>query len=203
MAAVSDNKQIAKNTLYLYLRMIVLLVVGLYTSRVTLIALGISDYGIFNVVGGIVSMFVFINYAMINSTQRYITYELGRKDQERLSLIFSTSMNIHALISFVIILLSETIGLWFLYHKMVIPADRMNAAFWVFQFSIVACFVNIMCVPYNALIIAHEKMSAFAYISLLDAGFKLGIVYLLLISDGDRLILYGFLTLIVRGLSTI
>lgn len=197
MAAVSDNKQIAKNTLYLYLRMIVLLVVGLYTSRVTLIALGISDYGIFNVVGGIVSMFVFINYAMINSTQRYITYELGRKDQERLSLIFSTSMNIHAVISFVIILLSETIGLWFLYHKMVIPADRMNAAFWVFQFSIVACFVNIMCVPYNALIIAHEKMSAFAYISLLDAGFKLGIVYLLLISDGDRLILYGFLTLIV------
>jgi len=197
MKTVSDNKQIAKNTIYLYLRMIVLLVVGLYTSRVTLIALGISDYGIFNVVGGIVTMFVFINYAMINSTQRYITYELGRNDSKRLSLIFSTSMNIHAVIALVIILLSETIGLWFLYNKMVIPPDRMNAAFWVFQFSIISCFVNIMSVPYNALIIAHEKMAAFAYISLLDAGFKLGIVYLLLISNWDRLILYGFLLLMV------
>ena len=197
MKTVSDNKQIAKNTIYLYLRMIVLLVVGLYTSRVTLIALGISDYGIFNVVGGIVTMFVFINYAMINSTQRYITYELGRNDSKRLSLIFSTSMNIHAVIALVIILLSETIGLWFLYNKMVIPPDRMNAAFWVFQFSIISCFVNIMSVPYNALIIAHEKMAAFAYISLLDAGFKLGIVYLLLIFNWDRLILYGFLLLMV------
>jgi len=197
MGNTSENKRIAKNSLYLFLRMLVLLVVGLYTSRVLLIALGVSDYGIFNVVGGIVSMFIFINYAMINSTQRYVTYELGRKDQERLSLIFSTSMNIHAVIALVIILLSETIGMWFLYNKMVIPPDRMNAAFWVFQFSIISCFVNIMCVPYNALIIAHEKMSAFAYISLLDAGFKLGIVYLLLISDWDRLIFYGFLILLV------
>lgn len=197
MANSSENKRIAKNSLYLFLRMLVLLMVGLYTSRVLLIALGVFDYGIYNVVGGIVSMFVFINYAMINSTQRYVTYELGRNDQKRLSLVFSTSMNIHAAIALIIVLLSETIGLWFLYNKVVIPADRMNAAFWVFQFSVISCFVNIMSMPYNALIIAHEKMSAFAYISLLDAGFKLGIVYLLLISDWDRLIFYGFLILMV------
>lgn len=193
----SDNKRIAKNTVYLYLRMILLLIVGLYTSRVTLAALGVSDYGIYNVVGGIVSMFVFINYAMINSTQRYITYELGRGDQKRLSFIFSTSLNIHAIISFIIIILSESVGLWFFYNKMTIPPERINAAFWVFQFSIIACFVNIMSVPYNALIIAHEKMSAFAYISLLDAAMKLGIVYLLIVYGGDRLILYGVLVLLI------
>ena len=183
--------------MYLYLRMILLLIVGLYTSRVTLAALGISDYGIYNVVGGIVSMFVFINYAMINSTQRYITYELGHGNQKQLSLIFSTSINIHAIISFIIIILSETVGLWFFYNKMTIPPDRIDAAFWVFQFSIIACFFNIMSVPYNALIIAHEKMSAFAYISLIDAAMKLGIVYLLIVYGGDRLILYGGLVLLV------
>lgn len=197
MPAVSENRRIAKNTMYLYLQMIILLIVGLYTSRVTLAALGVSDYGIYNVVGGIVSMFIFINYAMINSTQRYITYELGHGNQKRLSLIFSTSINIHAIISFIIIVLSETVGLWFFYNKMTIPPERINAAFWVFQFSIISCFVNIMSVPYNALIIAHEKMSAFAYISLIDAAMKLGIVYLLIVYGGDRLILYGGLVLLV------
>ena len=162
MSEINDNKRIAKNTMFLYLRMLVLLVVGLYTSRLTLVALGVSDYGVYNVVGGIVSMFVFINYAMINSTQRYITIELGREDYKRLNLIFSTSINIHAIISLIIILLSETIGLWFFYNKMNIPPDRMTAAFWVLQFSVVSCFVTIMSVPYNALIIANEKMSAFA-----------------------------------------
>ncbi len=197
MLEISENKRIAKNTMYLYLRMILLLIVGLFTSRVTLVALGVSDYGIYNVVGGIVSMFIFINYAMINSTQRYITYELGHGNQKRLSLIFSTSINIHAIISFIIIVLSETVGLWFFFNKMNIPLERINAAFWVFQFSIISCFVNIMSVPYNALIIAHEKMSAFAYISLLDAVMKLGIVILLSVYGGDRLILYGGLVLLV------
>ncbi len=197
MSEVSENKRIAKNTMYLYLRMILLLVIGIFTSRVTLAALGISDYGIYNVVGGIVSMFVFINYAMINSTQRYVTYELGRGDQKRLSLIFSTSINIHAIIALIIIVLSETVGLWFFYNKMTIPSERMDAAFWLFQFSIISCFVNIMSVPYNALIIAHEKMSAFAYMSLLDTAMKLGVVYLLVVYDGDRLVFYGVLVLLV------
>ena len=193
----SNNKRIAINTIYLYLRMLLLLALGLYTSRVLLIALGISDYGIYNVVGGIVPMFVFLNYAMINSTQRYITYELGRQDYERLKLVFSTSINIHAIISVVIFLLSETIGLWFLYNKMVIPEGRLFAAFWVLQFSIVSCVVNIMSAPYNALIIAHEKMSAFAYISLLDAVFKLLIVFAIKYTSFDKLILYASFILLV------
>lgn len=197
MEGKSENKRIAKNSLFLYLRMFVLLVVGLYTSRVNLMALGVSDYGISNVVGGLVSMFVFINYAMVNSTMRYVTYELGRGDKNKLNLIFSTSINIHAIISFIIVVLSETIGLWFLYHKMVIPPERMTAAFWVFQFSVISCVVDIMSVPYNALIIAHEKMAAFAYISLLDAVFKLIIASLLLIYGGDRLVLFAFLVLLV------
>lgn len=195
MDEVSENKRIAKNSLYLYLRMFVLLLVGLYTSRVTLIALGVSDYGIYNVVGGIVSMFVFINYAMINSTQRYITYELGQGDLQKLNTIFSTSLNIHAVISVLVIVLSETVGLWFLYNKMVIPPDRMGAAFWIFQFSIISCVVGIMSVPYDALIVAHERMSAFAYISLLDAFLRLLIVTLLTVYNGDRLILFGILVL--------
>lgn len=197
MTNSSDNKRIAKNTIFLYLRMFILLVVGLYTSRVTLKALGITDYGINNVVGGIVTMFVFINYAMVNSTQRYITYELGKNDRSRLITIFSTSVNIHAIISVIIIFLSETIGLWFLYNKMVIPPDRFTAALWIYQFSIASCVISIMSVPFNSLIIAHEKMSAFAYISLLDVTFRLLIVFLLLIHNGDRLILYGLLVLIV------
>lgn len=203
MGELSENKRIAKNSLFLYIRMFVLLVVGLYTSRVNLMALGVSDYGIYNVVGGIVSMFVFINYAMVNSTMRYVTYELGRGDFKKLNLIFSTSLNIHAIISIIIVLLSETIGLWFLYHKMVIPADRLTAAFWVFQFSVISCVVDIMSVPYNALIIAHEKMSAFAYISLLDAFFKLLIASLLLIYGGDRLIFFGILVLLVMVIDRI
>lgn len=200
MSNSAENKRIAKNTLYLYLRMVILLVVGLYSSRVTLMALGVSDYGIFNVVGGIVTMFVFINYAMINSTQRYITYELGKGDTARLETIFSTSINIHVLISILIVILSETIGLWFLYDKMVIPPERMHAAFWIFQFSIISCVFTVISAPYNAIIIAYERMSAFALISLLDAFLKLGIVLLLLKYNGDRLILYGGLILLIAVL---
>lgn len=197
MSESFDRKRIAKNTLFLYLRMIILLAVGLYTSRVTLSALGVTDYGINNVVAGLVTMFVFINNAMMNSTQRYITYELGKGITDRLRLIFSTSINIHILIAIIIVILSETIGLWLLYNKLIIPADRMTAALWIFQFSVLNCVVSILSVPYNALIIAHERMSAFAYISLLDAGFKLLISFLLMNYGGDRLILYGFLLLLV------
>ena len=196
MAEVSENKRIAKNTIYLYMRMLVLLVVGLYTSRVTLAALGISDYGIYNVVGGIVTMFVFINYAMVNSTQRYITYEIGKGNSERLSKVFSSSLNIHALIALIIFVLSETIGLWFLYHKMVIPEERMNAALWIYQFSIFTCMIYILSAPYNALIIAHEKMNAFAFISLLEAGMKLSIALLVSFYSNDRLILFGALLMV-------
>lgn len=191
----SENRRIAKNTFYLYLRMFILLVVGLYTSRIILNTLGVTDYGIYNVVGGIVTMFVFVNYAMTNSTQRYITFELGKGDIKNLNRTFCTSLNIHILISICIVLLTETVGLWFLYHKMTIPVERFNAAFWVYQFSIVSCVINVMMVPYNALIIAYERMSAFAYISLFDSFLKLVIIVLVMLISSDKLIMFGALVL--------
>ena len=197
MSTSENNKRIAKNTLMLYIRMLITMVVGLFTSRIVLQTLGVEDYGIYSVVGGIVSMFTFLNGGMISATQRYLNFELGRGNQEQLSKVFSTSVQIHALISLVVLLLSETIGLWFLYEKLVIPAERLDAAFWVFQFSIVACVVNIISVPYNAVIVAHEKMSVFAYMSILDVVLKLLIVYLLYISPWDKLVAYAALLLCV------
>lgn len=197
MSTSENNKRIAKNTLMLYIRMLITMVVGLFTSRVVLQTLGVEDYGIYAVVGGIVSMFTFLNGGMISATQRYLNFELGRGNQEQLSKVFSTSLQIHFLISLVVLLLSETIGLWFLYEKLVIPAERLDAAFWVFQFSIVACVVGIISVPYNAVIVAHEKMSAFAYMSILDIVLKLLIVYLLYVSPWDKLVVYAALLLCV------
>ena len=130
-----NNKRIAKNTLFLYFRMLFLMGIALYTSRVVLNTLGVEDYGIYNVVGGVVAMFGFLNLSMSSATQRYITFALGKGDKQRLQTIFSTTLQIHTLIAGIIVLLGETIGLWFLYNKMQIPVDRMDAAFWVFQFS--------------------------------------------------------------------
>lgn len=172
--------------------------VSLYTSRVVLATLGVSDYGIYNVVGGVVAMFTFINSSMVNATQRFITFELGQGNKERLHTVFCTSLNIHAIISLIIVLLVETIGLWFLYNKMQIPDGRINAAFWTLQCSILATVVNVMSVPYNASIVAHEKMSAFAYISILEVTLKLLIVFLLVYSPFDKLILYAALILVVQ-----
>ncbi len=194
----SNNKRIAKNTMMLYFRMLITMFVGLFTSRVVLQALGVEDYGIYNVVGGVVALFSFINGGMVSATQRYITFELGRGNEQQLSKVFSTSIQIHALISLIVLILSETIGLWFLYERLVIPDERLNAAFWVYQCSIIVCIVNIMSVPYNADIVAHEKMSAFAYISILQVILKLLIVYLLYISPWDKLIVYATLLLIVQ-----
>lgn len=193
----SNNKRIAKNTLMLYIRLLISMVVGLFTSRVVLQTLGVENYGIYAVVGGIVSMFTFLNGGMIAATQRYLNFELVRGNQEQLSKVFRTSIQIHALISLIVLLLSETVGLWFLYEKLVIPEERLDAAFWVFQFSIVACVVNIISVPYNAVIIAHEKMSAFAYLSILNVVLKLLIVYLLYVLPWDKLVVYAALVLCV------
>lgn len=171
-----NNKRIARNTLLLYIRMIFTMGVTLYTSRVILNTLGVEDYGIYNVAGGVISMFSFINVAIGTGTLRYITYQLGKNDLDKLQTVFSTCIQIHVLISFVTILLGETIGLWFLYEKLVIPEERFEAALWVYQCSILATVVNIMSTPYNSDIIAHEKMSAFAYISVLEVTLKLLIV---------------------------
>lgn len=194
----ANNRRIAKNTLMLYFRMLLIMAVSFYTSRVVLQTLGVVDYGIYNVVGGIVAMFGFLNSAMSSGTQRYLTFELGRGDAEKLRKVFVTSMNIHIIISAIVFVLAETVGLWLLYNKMTIPDDRFNAAFWVYQCSILSTMVMFISVPYNATIIAHEKMSAFAYISILEVVLKLLIVYLLLIGDIDKLILYAILMLAVQ-----
>lgn len=178
--------------------MLLMMVVSLYTSRVVLATLGVTDFGIYGVVGGIVSMFSFINGAMATGTQRYLSYELGRGDKEQLRKVFSMSINIHLLLALIILLLSETIGLWFFYEKLIVPTDRLTATFWVYQFSILTTLVMVLSVPYNAVIIAHERMSAFAYISIFEAVAKLLVVYLLLLSSWDRLIYYAFLILLVQ-----
>lgn len=194
----ANNKRIAKNTLLLYVRMLFMMAISLFTSRVILGTLGVEDYGIQNVVGGIVAMFGFLNGSMSSATQRFITFALGKGDKDRLQTVFCTALQIHALIAVIIVLLGETVGLWFLYNKMQLPADRMDAAFWVLQCSIVSTVVMIVSVPYNACIIAHEKMSAFAYISVLEAVLKLVIVYLLLVFPYDKLIVLAILSLIVQ-----
>lgn len=186
----ANNTRIAKNTLLLYFRMLFMMIVSLYTSRVVLNALGVEDFGIYNIAGGIITMFSFLNSAMSSSTQRYITFELGKEDHRQLHKVFRTSVNIHLLIALFILILGETVGLWFLYEKMIIPPARMYAAFWVYQFSVINMMVMIISVPYNATIIAHEKMSAFAYISLAEVLLKLGIVYLLYLTQYDKLIFY-------------
>lgn len=178
--------------------MLFTMVVSLFTSRVVLQTLGVEDYGIQNVVGGVITMFTFINGGMVSSTQRYLNFEIAKGNAERLRSVFNTALQIHALIALVIIILGETVGLWFLLEKLVIPEERMTAAMWVYQCSIIACVVNILSVPYNADIIAHEKMSAFAYISILDVTLKLVIVYLLVVSPIDKLIAYAILTLLVQ-----
>lgn len=203
----SNNKRIAKNSILLYFRMLLTMGISLFTSRVILQTLGVENYGIYNVVGGIVTLFTFVNGGMVSATQRYLTFEIGKGNTNQINKVFSTSIQIHALISLVIVLLGETIGLWFLYNKLVIPAERMSAAFWIYQFSIIACVIRIMSIPYNAIIIAHEKMSAFAYISILEVTLKLAITYAIYITPWDKLISYALLMLgihiIIRSIYTI
>lgn len=188
-----NNKRIAKNTLLLYFRMLLLMAVSLYTSRVTLAALGVEDYGIYNVVGGVIAMFTILSGSLSSAISRFITFELGRGDKERLKTVFSTSVNIQVGLALIITVLAEIGGVWFLNYKMNIAPERMYAANWVLQCSILTFAVNLISIPYNAAIIAHEKMSAFAYISILDAFLKLLIVFLLYIALSDRLILYAVL----------
>lgn len=199
----SNNKRIAKNTIVLYLRMILILVVGLYTSRVVLNTLGVEDYGLYNVVGGFVTVFAFLNGAMSTATQRFITFELAKGDLQRQRTTFSTAINIHLALALVITILAETVGLWFVYNKLVIPADRFTAALWVYQLSIAALFIQIVSIPYNAAIIAHEKMSAFAFISIMDVTLKLAIVYALTLVSWDKLIFYAVLLFLVGVLDRI
>lgn len=190
---LDNNKRIAKNTLLLYFRMLFMMVVSLYTSRVILNALGVEDFGIYNVVGGVVAMFSVISGSLSAAISRFITYELGKGDQSKLNKIFSASVTIQLLLSLIIVVLIESVGVWLLNAKMTIPETRMTAANWVLQFSIITFVINLISVPYNAAIIAHEKMSAFAYISILEVVGKLVIAFLILVSPIDKLIFYAIL----------
>lgn len=194
----TSNKRIAKNTLLLYARMILLLSISLYTSRVVLATLGVSDYGVYNVVGGIVLILCFLNNSMAGATQRFLNIELGKKSEDGVVKVFRTAQYIHLIIAVIVFLLAETIGIWFLNTYMNIPSERMIAANYVFQFSICSFLVSIISVPYNATIIAHERMSAFAYISILEAVLKLAIVFLLMVVSFDKLIFYAALMAIVQ-----
>ena len=196
--AVTDNRSVARNTIFLYIRMIVILIVTLYTSRVVLDILGVEDYGIYNIAGGVVTMFAFLNNSMASATQRYLTFELGRGDPDRLRKVFSAAMHIHIAIGIIVVILAETAGLWLLNEKLVIAPERMQAARWVYQFSVITFFVNVIQVPYNAVIVAHEKMDIFAYVSIVEAVAKLSIAFLLSVIDYDKLILYGFLILLLQ-----
>ena len=193
----ADNARLAKTTMFLYIRRIFIMAVTLYTSRVVLRVLGVEDFGIFNVVAGVVAMFGFLNSSMSATTQRFISFSLGRGD-DNLNKVFSTCVLTHALIALGVLVLVESVGLWFLYNKMIIPEVRMDAAFWVFQFSALSTVVTVMSIPFNADIIAHEKMSAFAYISIVEVCLKLLIVFLLDVGNIDKLVLYGFLLLLVQ-----
>lgn len=197
MPSQSNNSRIAKNTFALYVRMLFTMVVSFYTSRVMLQTLGVTDYGILNVVGGVVAMLSFLNGSMASATQRYLNVDIAKGDTEHLKLTFRTALQIHVIISIIIFVIFETIGLWFLMNKLVIPEERMMAAFWVYQLSVVSSIVGIISLPYNADIIAHEKMEAFAYISIMDAVLKLLIVYLITISPFDKLVTYSSLFLLV------
>jgi O-antigen/teichoic acid export membrane protein len=171
--------------------------VGLYTSRVVLNTLGITDYGIYNVVGGIINMAAFLNTAMVQASQRFLAFELGCNDKNKLHKVFCTSVSIHALIALITLFIGETIGLWFVNARLNIPEERMIAANWVYQASIISFIITVLSVPYNACIVAHEKMSAFAYISILEVVLKLIIVFMLLLLPFDKLIIYSILLVIV------
>lgn len=193
-----DNKRIAKNTLFLYFRMFLIMGVQLYTSRVVLDILGVEDYGLYNIVGGVVVMFSFLNGSLSSATSRFLIFELGRKNYAKLNKIFNVTLVSHIGIALIVVILAETVGLWLFYNKMTIPEPRLQAAFWVYQISVVTVVISITQVPYTAAIIAHENMKVYAYVGIADALLRLFVVFLLLKSPIDKLIYYALLLCIVQ-----
>jgi O-antigen/teichoic acid export membrane protein len=189
----SSNKTIAKNTLLLYFRMMFTMLIALYTSRVILRVLGEADYGLYAVVGGVVGMLAFVNNALSTGSSRFLTFELGKNNLESLHRTFNTTLSIHILLAFIIVLLAETVGLWFVYNKLTIAPERMGAAVFTYHLSILTCAVGILQPPFMASIISREKMNVFAYASIADGLAKLGLIYLLLLGNFDKLKLYAIL----------
>lgn len=206
MSNNTSNTTIAKNTMFLYMRMLLTMAIGLFTSRIVLQVLGIENYGIFNLVGGIVLFFTFINNSLLSGTQRFLSYELG-KEQPHIKEVFSSCFKLHLILSIIFLIIAETVGLWLINTQLEIPADRLNAANWVYQFSVITCVINIIRCPLNAALIAYERMGVFAYIGIVEAVLKLLVAYLLYISPIDKLISYAILTfvsmLIVLAINTI
>ena len=196
---MAESGRIAKNTIFLYIRFLFVLLVSLYTSRVVLQALGVVDYGLYNVIGGIVSMLSFINGTAAGATSRYLTFALGAKNRHLYNFrkLFSAAFFIHMAIALLIVLLAETVGVWYFYHGLSIPVERMTAGMWVLQLSIFSCLVSFTQVPYNASIIAHERMKVYAYVGVFEALGKLTIAFLISVSPIDHLIVYSWLIFIV------
>lgn len=196
---MSGNDRIAKNTIFLYFRMLCTIVVSLYTSRIILQTLGVNDYGIYQTVGGVAGLLSYIiNGSLASGSSRFITFEMGRRDKGKLSDTFSSLLTVHLLFGVVVALLAETIGLWFLYNKLVIPPERFSAAVFTYHLSILMSIVGITQVPYTAVIIGHEKMNIYAYTSIIEAILKLLLVYILMVSDWDKLMLYASLLFVVQ-----
>lgn len=193
----TSNTRIAKNTFFLYIRMFLVLIVSLFTTRIVLQALGVVDYGINNVVAGFVSMFAFLNTSMSNGIQRFYNFQMGRNDTESMAKVYNAALQIQTLIALILLILLETFGLWYINYQMVIPADRLNAALWIFQFSVLSLIIIVIQVPYSAAIMAHEKMQFYSYISIVEVIAKLSIAYLLLVVNCDKLFIYGLLQFVI------
>lgn len=189
----SNNKRIAKNTIVLYARMLFLMAISLYTSRVILDALGVDDFGIYNVVGGFVALFAVVSRSLSGAASRFLNYEMGVGNKEKLKRTFSATVTIHIALAIIVAVLAEAIGVWYVNNKMVIPADRLVAANWCFQLSVITFCSNLFTVPYNAAVIAHEHMKTFAYVSVFEGVAKLTISFLIMISPIDKLIFYAIL----------
>lgn len=194
---ISENKRIAKNTILLSIRTFVVMLVTLFTSRIVLQALGVEDFGVYSAVGGVVAMFTMVTNALSSAISRFLTYELGRKNIQKLCSVYSTAINAQIILAVIITILTEIIGVWMLENKMVIPKHSIHAANWVLHFSIFTFFIQIVTVPFRSLIIAFERMSAFAYFGIIEVILKLVVAYLLFVAESSKLILYALLLMVV------
>lgn len=188
---MSSNKLIAKNTVFLYIRSLISMLIGLYTSRVVIDVLGVDDYGVYGVAGGVVGMLGFLNASMAGATSRFITIELGKNDPQKTKITFANALSIHIVISAIVFIICEAFGVWFLNCKLNIPDQSIYAANWVFQLSILSTIISIKQVPYTALIMSHERMNIYAYMEMANVSLKLLIVFLLVILPGNKLIIYA------------
>lgn len=196
---MSEGKKIAKNTIYLYIRMIIVMLVSLYTIRAIIDILGVQDYGVYSAVGGIVLMMSFLLSTITNAAQRYFSYELGKKNYSQLPKVFSTVFLLYLILAVIVAIVIELAGIWFLENKMILPVDRMGAAHWVLHLSLLSFIISILYSPFNAIIIAHENMKIYTHVSIIEAIIKLGVVYLLMISPIDKLVFYALLLLLSHG----